>query len=204
MSKESEYYKESAAEEKPKVKIEDLLSKTSVNKYDPYQLKATIDEEIVNILETKQFKELNSHTDFKILLGLISCVLGVLSHFYFLPFTQNKHNLLGCVAGYVICTVIYYYIEKYLQKDSFFISMEHKINALKTFPRIVFTSQFNPDIDYNYTLKLESTDEKAKNQSISHEHKLAITKFYDQYGYLHKYIVRDFLDEALNALIKKK
>jgi hypothetical protein len=63
----------------------------------------------------------------KIVLGLISCVIGVLSHFYFVPFPQSKPQLLGCVAGYTICALLYYYIERYLQKDFFYISSEHKV-----------------------------------------------------------------------------
>ena len=40
-----------AAEDKNSqdIKIEDLIAKTSINKYDPFQLKSSIDEEIVTV-----------------------------------------------------------------------------------------------------------------------------------------------------------
>jgi len=55
-------------------------------------------------------------------------VLGAVSHFYPIPFPKNKPLLAACVIGYLICTTIYYFIEKYLEKESFFISSEHKVS----------------------------------------------------------------------------
>jgi hypothetical protein len=49
-------------------------------------------------------------------------VLGVLSHFYFVPFPQSKQALVGCVGGYAVCAVLYYYVENYLQREAFYIS----------------------------------------------------------------------------------
>ena len=80
-------------------------------------------------MEDKKFVESNSYTDMKILLGFISCVLGVLSHFYFVPFPQSKYALIGCVIGYSICASLYYYIDNYLQKDAFFISKSHSVRS---------------------------------------------------------------------------
>ena len=63
----------------------------------------------------------------KIVVALICCVLGAVSHFYPIPFPKNKHILLGCVVGYVICATLYYLIERNLEKDAFFIASSHTV-----------------------------------------------------------------------------
>ena len=62
MSKQVSSEKQSAADKtNASDSIEDQpLSKTSINKYDPYQLKATIDEEFINVSDL-HWKLSNSH-----------------------------------------------------------------------------------------------------------------------------------------------
>ncbi len=48
----------------------------------------------------------------KIFIAAVACVLGAVSHFYPIPFPQNKPLLAGCVVGYIICASLYYLIEK--------------------------------------------------------------------------------------------
>ena len=125
---------------------EEPISKVSVNKYDPYSLKSSIDEEIafvrylkclkhvsIQLLEDKGFKEDNKYTDLKILVALIACVLGVVSHFYPIPFPLNKTLLIGCVIGYIICASLYYYIENKLEGDAFYIARSHEIKGIREF-----------------------------------------------------------------------
>ena len=69
-------------------------------------------------------------TDLKILVGLIACVLGVISHFYPIPFPKNKLILVGCIIGYVICAVLYYLIETRMEKDAFFITKDHTVSSI--------------------------------------------------------------------------
>ncbi len=84
-------------------------------------------------MESKGFTEDNKYTDLKILVALISCGLGALSHFYDLPFPKNKPLLIGCIIGYLICTGLYYFIERRLEGDAFYLSGGHKINSLKEY-----------------------------------------------------------------------
>eukprot|EP00347_Sterkiella_histriomuscorum_P009716 403340155 len=142
----------------------------------------------------------------KIILGLISCVLGVLSHFYFVPFDKNKYNLMGCVAGYALCALLYYYIERYLQKDSFYIAKEHKVSQLKDFQRVCVSSNFDPDQKPTpeYVLILEAEHNTDSGRVIRHEQKMEITQFYDTHGYLHRYVAKNLVDDALSGLTKQR
>lgn len=69
----------------------------------------------------------------KIFVAFVACVLGVVSHFYPIPFPANKMLLIGCVAGYSVCAGLYYLIERRFERDSFYVSKAHKVNALKDF-----------------------------------------------------------------------
>jgi hypothetical protein len=46
--------------------------------------------------------------------------------------------------------------------------------------------------EFNYELILESKNEKG--QTAKFEGKFPINQFYDEYGYLHRYVVRDVLE----------
>jgi len=79
----------------------------------------------------------------KILIAFIACALGAVSHFYPIPFPQNKYLLMACVAGYAICASLYYLIERNLEGDHFYVSSSHSIPSLKDFPRIALSSELD-------------------------------------------------------------
>ena len=70
----------------------------------------------------------NKYTDLKILLGFISSVIGVVSHFYPIPFPLNQVLLACCIAGYAVCAGLYYLIENKCERDAFFICKAHHVN----------------------------------------------------------------------------
>jgi hypothetical protein len=72
---------------------------------------------------------------------------------------------------------------------------------MKDYQRIVFSSTFD-STDAIYTLKMQSKDGKGK--SVDYETKHAVTKFYDEYGYLHRYVVRDLVEEAIQGFIRMR
>lgn len=71
------------------------------------------------------------------------------------------------------------------------------MNALKDFKMIRFSSKFDPTSnkcpDYELTIKSENN----KGQQISNETKYPITSFYDEFGYLHRYVVKENINEAI-------
>ena len=173
------------------------ISKVSINKYDPFQLKGALDDELTFLLEEdKGFHEDNKFTDAKILVALVACTLGVVSHFYPIPFPQNKPLLIGCVVGYAICASLYYLIEKKWQGETFYVSRDHGVNALKEFPSLTFASDLE---NAKYTLKV--TGVSAKAQRINYSRVIDLTTLVDECGYLHLYKVKEVLEETLQKVI---
>ena len=93
----------------------------------------------------------------KIFVALVACVLGVVSHFYPVPFSQSKPILISCVLGYIACAAAYYLIEKKLEGDAFYKAGAHPIKAIADFQRVNVSSEFDTEGEHGkYTLKMES------------------------------------------------
>jgi len=74
------------------------------------------------MLENKEFKESFFWNDIKMFLAAICCVLGYISHWGPVKWPENKQIIAGCLAGYAICQVFYYYIENFKESSAFFIA----------------------------------------------------------------------------------
>jgi hypothetical protein len=61
-------------------------------------------------------------SDFKLVLGAISCVLAVVSHFYPLPFPLNLPLLVACSVSYFALSAVLQYIASYVERDSIYSS----------------------------------------------------------------------------------
>lgn len=118
----------------------------------------------------------------KLLVAFVACCLGVLSHFYPVPFPQNKPLLIGCVLGYVLCAAAYYLIERNMEGDAFYIAGKHNINAIKEFQKVHFASEIdchgeeqnNKMQDAMYTLRIRSVG-GSTNKKIECERKVSVT-----------------------------
>ena len=95
----------------------------------------------------KGFKEDNRYTDLKIVIASIACVLGAVSHFYPIPFPNNKPLLAGCVLGYVICASLYYLVEKKYEGEAFYIGKANGVSKLKEYQRVRFSSDLDTTTD---------------------------------------------------------
>jgi hypothetical protein len=149
----------------------------------------------------KGFKEDNRYTDMKIFIAAVACVLGAVSHFYPIPFPQNKPLLAGCVVGYIICASLYYLIEKRYEGEAFYIARANGISKMKDYQRVRFSSDLDTsDKDCKYKLKVEGIH-NTTGTKIEVNKEVAVTTFYDEGGYLHRYKVKEMFDETLNKLI---
>eukprot|EP01121_Diplochlamys_sp_Union-15-3_P020669 TRINITY_DN8114_c0_g1_i2.p1 TRINITY_DN8114_c0_g1~~TRINITY_DN8114_c0_g1_i2.p1 ORF type:complete len:184 (-),score=27.22 TRINITY_DN8114_c0_g1_i2:14-544(-) len=96
------------------------MSESKVNIYDHNAVKQILDDHVVKILTDSGYKEDTSLSNVKIVLGLISCGVAALSHYYPVPFPNNQLVLLVCVISYSICSLILQYIASYKEKDIFY------------------------------------------------------------------------------------
>ena len=148
----------------------------------------------------KGFKEDNRYTDLKIFVAAVACILGVVSHFYPIPFPQNKPLLAGCVVGYIICAIVYYLIEKKYEGEAFYIAKAHSISKLKDYQRVRFSSDLDTSGDCKYKFKIEAGNESTGNK-IEVTKEISVTQFYDEGGYLHRYKVKEMFDETITKFI---
>jgi hypothetical protein len=155
------------------------------------------------LIETsdKGFKEDNRYTDMKILIAAVACVLGVVSHFYPIPFPKNKPLLAGCVVGYIICASLYYLIEKRYEGEAFYIARANGISKMREYQKVRFSSDLDTTHkDCKYKLKVEGIH-NSTGAKIEVNKEVAVTTFYDEGGYLHRYKVKEMFDETLTKLI---
>ena len=118
---------------------EEPIAPLSINKYDPFQLKGTVDDTIVALLEEKQFLEDNYAISLKILIGF-GCI-GITAAQNLIPyyseddqwkFPNNKVFLGVCVVIYMILMAGYYYVTMFIEKESFFKSQSNKVSKTQS------------------------------------------------------------------------
>ena len=128
-------------------------------------------------------------------------MLGAVSHFYPIPFPNNKPLLAGCVLGYVVCASLYYLIEKRYEGEAFYIARSNSISKMKEYQRVRFSSDLDTtDKDCKYQIKVEGIH-NTTGAKIEVNKEIAVTAFYDEGGYLHRYKVKEMFDETLTKLI---
>ena len=119
---------------------EEPIAPVSINKYDPYALKGNIDDCIVAVLGEKNFEEDNRIVNIKILLGLAMIALAATSQFYknnpytgyddawHFPTSYWFHFTI--VACYSALSCGYYYIEYYMQSETFYYASGAPVSLL--------------------------------------------------------------------------
>ena len=104
----------------------------SINKYDPFQLKAGIDDCVVALLEERGFQEDNTYMDRKIVVSVLAIAVALLSQFYkpdeTWEFPKANKFQMCCIALYGACMAMYYYIDYYQIADTFFCSSVHPVS----------------------------------------------------------------------------
>ena len=135
VEKEDEKDFESFVDEEP-------ISSLSINKYDPYQLKAGIDELIIELLDEKKWEEDHKAINYKICVTAGACAITAFQQLYKPDKTWEFPNANGkeaiCITIYLILMGIYYYIDEWYLGPTFYISTKHQLKKVKNYDTIVF------------------------------------------------------------------
>ena len=115
---------------------EEPIAPISINKYDPFQLRETLNDTLVQLLEEKGFVEDNTETNMKIVTGILAVGVAGASQWlmmqeeqqYKLKNTTHIHGI--CIVLYGLLMAVYYYIDAYMVKDSFFKCQSHSLKGL--------------------------------------------------------------------------
>ena len=112
---------------------EEPISPLSINKYDPFSVKAAIDECLVNLLEERQFTEDNYWMDLKIVTAAILLVITAVAQLYkpdpSWEFLNNKPFQCVLIVLYGFFTCVYWYIDNYCIDEIFFITKTHPVST---------------------------------------------------------------------------
>ena len=93
-----------------------------INKYSIFELKSGIDQAITSYLtEDLKFTENQYYSNIKILFGILTLICTAIAYFNRIPFPKNYYLIIICVIGYWIFSTIYWYIDKYVINNMFFV-----------------------------------------------------------------------------------
>ena len=177
---------------------EEPIASLSINKYDPYQLKAGLDELIIELLDERKWEEDHSAINYKIFVTAVACAITAFQQLYKPDKSWEFPNANGkeaiCISSYLILMGIYYYIDTYYLGDTFYVSSKHQLKKVKNYDRIVFQSKIEEGRDdYEFVIKTEHTTRKQ----ITLNQNIKIGSVYDVKGYLHRYLVKEQLEKCL-------
>jgi hypothetical protein len=145
----------------------------------------------------------------KIASGLFCLSFTALAYFYPKPYPENYNAILIAIIGYAIGSVIYWYLEKYVIKQTFYTgSNDNYLNSLnirnlkeKTL-KISLSSEIK-DYSHIYELSFEfilSNGSKTPPEKVT----LDCTQLFDERGYILKPAVHSQFKAKLDEQISKK
>lgn len=160
-----------------------------INPYDGNTVKHTLDEAVREVILRYGYKEDVFVSNVKIFLGLVAIGLAILAQFGPGKFPANWWMVFGCVAGYVVVTVILNFFSYFVEKDSFLIT--HVKKAIGVGLR---ASSKMERYKEEYKLVL-STNEKLFREVCFEE---SISKFFHEDGYLAESAINQAVEKLLN------
>ncbi len=178
-----------------KAKMSDKAAK--INIYDQNAVKQLLDDVAMEHVLEKGYVEDNTLTNWKLILGLISCALAALSHFYPTPFPENIPILKLCVISYFIISIILQALA-YLKEKNIIISTldstvgkrKHKAFDLST----VFLKY-----DENFTIHVNLRGGSNDNEkSVTH----SIGRWFDAEGKFNRPLYKHDLDGLIESVQK--
>lgn len=116
----------------PAIKKTEAPKQSPINKYSIHEMKATIDSHIIEYLEKNEFVEFHLFTNLKILFGFFCIFWTAIAYLYPKPFPENFNLVLMSLIFYGLGSASYYYLEKYMIKQSFYTgTSENYFNKLR-------------------------------------------------------------------------
>mmetsp|Transcript_32946 Transcript_32946/g.57751 ORF Transcript_32946/g.57751 Transcript_32946/m.57751 type:complete len:183 (-) Transcript_32946:2944-3492(-) len=175
------------------------------NRYDPYQLKAKVDEVMVTSLtKTHKLSFNQRYSNYKLLLGFIAtcfCVFAHVYEYFFVPFPKDYVVLCVCVAGYFLFNFAYQYVDYWVAGDIFFSTKPVK-PTLNKYEEVSFSSTM-PRFSEFYELTL-FTKLKGSSKFDSKKISTSVAELFTEEGRLLNDRVATLADDALRQLSQNK
>lgn len=100
------------------------------------------------------------------------------------------------LSVYAVIMAIHHYIEKYVEKEAFYISKANAINLDTQEIKFISTQK-----EEYYTFVMTAKSANGKENAFMATH--SVTEFFDSYGYMHRQVVKEKLIDTFVAKLKK-
>eukprot|EP01127_Copromyxa_protea_P004254 TRINITY_DN14135_c0_g1_i1.p1 TRINITY_DN14135_c0_g1~~TRINITY_DN14135_c0_g1_i1.p1 ORF type:complete len:179 (+),score=35.18 TRINITY_DN14135_c0_g1_i1:310-846(+) len=166
-----------------------------VNVYDDNAVKQIMDDWVRKVVLKRNPQEDFTISNCKILIGGISCLLGVYAHYYVGPWGTNARIILTfCVLAFALLQLVLKYIAHFVEKD--FI-----INIASKRPYKVRTA-FSKETG-NYEIEIVDKQTESSGSPKSYKTSKSITEYFDQTGLFYGNILELHIIEALDKFVEK-
>eukprot|EP00954_Amorphochlora_amoebiformis_P013245 1040399-Amorphochlora_amoeboformis.AAC.2 len=96
------------------------------NVFDPSAIKAVLDLATVQAMRKEKYEEDHTHSNLKLFLGFLACLVGVSAYIYPVPFPENRQFLKWCVILYFAFSSLIQAITFVFYRDVVFVSTPKK------------------------------------------------------------------------------
>eukprot|EP00467_Chlorarachnion_reptans_P016872 CAMPEP_0114509606 /NCGR_PEP_ID=MMETSP0109-20121206/13304_1 /TAXON_ID=29199 /ORGANISM="Chlorarachnion reptans, Strain CCCM449" /LENGTH=202 /DNA_ID=CAMNT_0001688779 /DNA_START=156 /DNA_END=764 /DNA_ORIENTATION=- len=169
---------------------------------DPSAIKAVLDLATIHVMR-ERYEEDHLHSNLKLGLGFLACLVGVSAYLYPVPFPKNKWFLKWCVILYFVFSTVMQAITVVFFRDLVFVTKGKKYPTGKDHFYIRVVSRL-PRYHTMYKLTLTAVLNDAPSRV---EREIDIQEHFDVEGYFdqEKYckVVEGMLSDALAAVGKK-
>jgi len=181
------------------------------NKWDNIAIKQLLDDTVTKVLEEERYIEDHQLTNYKMILGVISCLIAILSHFYPLPFPTNKLLLIFCCVSYFILSGVLQYIASFKEKDNFVFTHPKQVQQGKEWITLsaLKASSIFPKYQDIYTLciiQISLPDIKlvTKQNKTDNILEKSITSYFDENGYFAEHLFSNDVRQTIKNIEKGK
>uniref|UniRef100_A0A6V3QYR4 Signal peptidase complex subunit 2 n=1 Tax=Lotharella globosa TaxID=91324 RepID=A0A6V3QYR4_9EUKA len=173
------------------------------NVFDPSAIKAVLDLSTVQAMRKEGYEEDHLHSNLKLSLGFLACLVGASAYIYPIPFPDNRQFLKWCVILYFAFSSLIQTITYIFFRDVAFVSKCKSSPGMKSDYYFRITSKL-PRYHTKYKLTLKGI---MNDQAFPLVREVDIQDYFDRDGYFYekKYWkhLKEIHAEALELLGKK-
>jgi len=173
------------------------------NIFDPSAIKAVLDLATVQALR-KTHEEDHTHSNLKLAIGFLACLVGIAAYVYPIPFPENKQFLKWCVILYFAFSSLIQAISTVFFRDVIFVTQAKPYPSAKDVFYVRVTSKL-PRYETKYSLTFTAI---LNDKPEAFERSFDIQDYFDAEGYFYEkrygFEVENFVRDTLKNASKKK
>lgn len=187
------------------IKTKDQINNISINKYSVSDLKSTMDNKIIEYLESLNFIENNRYSNLKIVIGLYCIFWTCVAYLNGQEFPKNYNLICVSLVFYFLGTLLYWYVESYIIKDTLYVGFNKSKYPNLNYVKLISESDFNSSTkEAPYNLKIIIKENNNSNEIVN-QIKTDYNNFFDIRGYCLRNKLEKFVDDnILDKLTNKK